>query len=245
MVHASPVPTPALCTAALLQFLAPAADAPASAPGPAAAPAPAPTPADEASEDDDAADDDAPAPVDAGKPPRIDGPYVGGIVGFGVALVRVNDLAISGPFTAFGGSFRFGEYVLPWLGLGLSLGGGGGVRSEDGARQQLGQGQLGVDFNFVPAPNRLNLQLRASFGFGGGAVREADVPGRAGFGGAVFGAAARYEWFPFAAKRRPYRGGGFALGPELGWIGFTPAASGRPMSNTIYLALATTFYFGS
>ncbi len=202
---------------------------------------------DDASDDEtaEAADEPGPTPVAAGKPPRIDGAYVGGIVGFGVALVRVNDLTISGPFTAFGGSFRFGEYVLPWLGLGLSIGGGGGVRAEDGARQQLGQGQLAVDFNFVPAPKRLNLQLRASFGFGGGAVREADVPGRAGFGGAVFGAAARYEWFPLAAKRRPYRGGGFGIGPELGWLGFTPAASGRPMSNTIYLALATTFYFGS
>lgn len=241
MVHASPVPTSALCTAALVGALAPASDAPAGeAPADPTTTAAAP----EAAQTEDTADE-GPKPVDPGKPPRIDGPYLGGIAGFGVALVRVNDLTISGPFTAFGGSLRFGEYVLPWLGLGLSIGGGGGVRTEDGARQQLGQGQLAVELNFVPAPKRLNLQLRTSFGFGGGAVREADVEGRAGFGGAVFGAAARYEWFPFAAKRRQYRGGGFGIGPELGWIGFTPAAAGRPMSNTIYVALATTFYFGS
>mgnify|MGYP002140834198 CR=1 FL=1 len=35
------------------------------------------------------------------------------------------------------------------------------------------------------------------------------------------------------------------LGPELGWLGFTPAAAGRPMSNTIYIGLFMGFYFGS
>ncbi|MCA9661146.1 MAG: hypothetical protein KC486_22585, partial [Myxococcales bacterium] len=83
------------------------------------------------------------------------------------------------------------------------------------------------------------------FGVGGGAVREDGVEGRSGFGGAAFKAAARYEFFPLAKRLRPRRGGGFGLGPELGWIGFTPAAAGRPMSNTLYLGLATTYYFGS
>jgi hypothetical protein len=177
--------------------------------------------------------------------PRIDGPYVGAVLFSGITFARVNDLDTDGAFAAFGGTLRFGEMVLPWLGLGLQIGGSGGVRSSDAVRQGLGQGLLAVDVDFVPAPKRVNLQLRTSFGFGGGAIRQVGVAGRAGFGGAMFGAAVRYEWFPWAKKSRPYRGGGFGLGPELGWIGFTPAAAGRPMSNTIYLALTTTFYFGS
>jgi hypothetical protein len=205
----------------------------------------APDPADAA--DDAPPDGETSTPPglpDPGKPPRIDGPYLGGVLGGGLSLVRVNGLD-TGPFTSFGGALRFGEYMLPWLGIGLSIGGTGGVRSAESARQTLGAGQLAVEFSFVPAPRKIDLQLRTSFGFGGGAVREEGRSGRSGFGGAVFGAAARYEWFPWAAKRRAYRGGGFGLGPELGWIGFTPAAKGRPMSNTIYLAIATTFYFGS
>lgn len=207
------------------------------------------TPSDDAAPDTDttaAAPDTVPdTVVPAPAPPRIDGPYVGAVLLTGVTLAQVDDLDTDGPFVAFGGTLRFGEMVLPWLGLGLQVGGSAGVRTQDGARQSLGQGLLAVDFSFVPVPKRLPLSLRASFGFGGGAARQAGISGRSGFGGAMFGAAARYEWFPWAKKRRPYRGGGFALGPELGWIGFTPAAAGRPMSNTIYVALTTTFYFGS
>lgn len=214
-------------------------------------PAAAPTTAAPSAESEPApasSEASSPAPADSAppppSPPRIDGPYVGAILLAGATLARVNDLDTGGAFTAFGGSLRFGEMVLPWLGLGLQLGGTGAVRSQDGARQTLGQGLLAVDLSFVPAPKRLPLTLRGSFGFGGGAVRQAGVPDRAGFGGAMFGAAVRYEWFPWAKVRRPYKGGGFALGPELGWIGFTPAGKGRPMSNTIYLALALGFYFG-
>ena len=184
-------------------------------------------------------------PEPAARPPRIDGVYLGGTLFGGLGLVRVNDLDTDGAFASFGGTVTVGQMVFPWLGLGLHGGGGGGVRSQDGARQKLGQGYLGVEFKFVPAPKRLPLSLRAEFGFGGGAVRQAGIADRSGFGGAQFGAGIRYELFPWAKKHRPYRGGGLGLGPELGWIGFTPAAQGRPMSNVIYLALSTTFYFGS
>lgn len=164
----------------------------------------------------------------------------------GLGLVRVNDLDTAGPFAAFGGTASVGQMVFPWLGLGLHGGGGGGVRSEGGARQRLGQGHLGVEFKLVPLPKRVpSLSLRTSFGFGGGAVRQEGIEKRSGFGGGQFSGAVRYELFPWAARRRPYRGGGFGLGPELGWLGFTPAAAGRPMSNVVYVALATTFYFGS
>lgn len=182
----------------------------------------------------------------APRPPRIDGTYLGGTILAGIALIRVNDFDTPGAFAAFGGSFTVGQMVFPWLGLGLHGGGGGGVHSKDAVRQKLGQGHLGVQFKFVPLPKRrVPLSLLASFGFGGGAVRQEGLAKRSGFGGAQFGAAVRYELFPWAARRRPYRGGGFGLGPELGWVGFTPAAAGRPMSNVFYLALSATFYFGS
>ncbi|MCH9680588.1 MAG: hypothetical protein K0V04_04070 [Deltaproteobacteria bacterium] len=190
-------------------------------------------------------EDDARDVGEAPKPPRIDGTYVGGTVFGGLGLVRVNDFATDGPFASFGATASVGQMVFPWLGLGLHGGGGGGVRSQDGARQTLGQGFLGIEFKFVPLPKRLPLSFRTSFAFGAGAVRQAGVNARSGYGGAEFGAAVRYELFPWAKRRRQFRGGGFGFGPELGWQGFTPAASGRPMSNTLYLALATTFYFGS
>lgn len=180
------------------------------------------------------------------KPPRIDGTYIGGTILGGVGFVRVNPFDTPGAFASFGGSFSVGQMVFPWLGLGLHGGGGGSVHSKDGVRQKLGQGHLGVQFKLVPLPKRrVPLSLLASFGFGGGAIRQEGIAKRSGFGGAQFGAAVRYELFPWAEKRRPYRGGGIGLGPELGWVGFTPAAAGRPMFNVFYLALAATFYFGN
>lgn len=185
-------------------------------------------------------------PAAAPRPPRIDGTYLGAAMFTGLGLLRVNDFDTDGAFAAFGGTATVGQMVFPWLGLGLHGGGGAGVRSEQGVRQRLGQGYLGVQFKFVPLPKRhIPLSLLASFGFGGGAVRQEGIAQRSGFGGAEFGAGVRYELFPFAKRRRPFRGGGFGLGPELGWVGFTPAAAGRPMSNMLYLALSTTFYFGS
>ncbi|MBC8070063.1 MAG: hypothetical protein IAG13_17120 [Deltaproteobacteria bacterium] len=181
-------------------------------------------------------------------PPRIDGAYLGGSL-YGIATwARVNGLdTANSPFAGFGGQLRVGQMVLPWLGLGMSIGGELGYRSErtePGIRQQLGMGQLMVDGTFLPVP-KINFSLRTSFGFGGGAIRQAGKSGRAGFGGAVFSAAIRYEFFPYAKRRRPNKGGGLGLGPELGWIGATPAAKGRPMANVIFVGLATTFYFGN
>lgn len=203
------------------------------------------TEADAADSDEaDAIEADDADEAEAPRPPRIDGTYLGAAVFAGLGFARVNDLPTDGTFAVFGGMASVGQMVFPWLGLGLTGGGGGGLRSEQGARQSLGEGYLGIELKLVPVPKRLPLSVRASFGFGGGAIRQEGVEGRAGFGGAQFGGAVRYELFPWAKRRRPYRGGGFGLGPELGWLGFTPAAAGRPMSNVIYLALTTTFYFG-
>lgn len=181
----------------------------------------------------------------ARQPPRIDGAYLGMTLFPSVVAVRLNELQTPGPFAGAGGTIRFGQMVLPWLGLGLRVGGLGAVRSEEGARQVLGMGGLLVDFDFVPAPKRLPLTLVASFGFGGGAATQEGVPNRSGFGGALFGATIRYEWFPGAHRYRPTTGGGFGLGPELGYLGATPAARGRPMAHAAYLGLSMTWYFGS
>src|SRR5690606_26366550 len=134
------------------------------------------------------------------------------------------------PFVGGGGSLRVGEVVYPWMSIGVEVAGNLGYRSED-PRQRLLKGAFLVDFGFYPKPS-LPLSLRVGFGAGGGAVRERGITDRSGFGGAVFTGAVRYEFFPGAKVRRPTRGGGLAIGPELGWVGFLPAAKGRPMANT-------------
>lgn len=184
--------------------------------------------------------DPAPRPP---RPPRIDGAYVGTMLFGGASLVRVNDLDTDGAFATFGGWLRGGQMVLPWLGLGIAVGGLGGARSESGARQTLGEGGILVEGQFVPVP-RIPFSLRVGFGFGAGAVMQEGRSGREGFGGALFQAAARYEFFPGAARYRPERGGGFGIGPEIGWLGATPATADGPMAHALYLGLSATWYFG-
>lgn len=212
--------------------------------------APAPASGDVAQPPDAAAPDAAPsepesAPAASPRPPRLSGPYLGLSLMGTVTGARVNSFGTDSPFAGGGGFLRFGQFVLPWLGIGLSVGGTGGNASGEDARQGLGQGALLVDFEFVPAPTRVQgLSLRTSFGFGGGAVTEEGVDARSGYGGAVFAAGARYTFFPGAQRYRATKAGGFGLGPEIGWLGFTPAAKGRPMSNSLYVGASLAFYFG-
>ena len=161
-----------------------------------------------------------------------------------VGFARVNGLDTPQPFGGFGGSIRLGEALFPWMTLGIQVVGNLAYTRHEGARQRLGQGAFLVEAGFLPVP-RIPFSIRAGLGIGGGAVREQGVEGRSGFGGAVFFAALRHEFFPLAARLRPSRGGGWSIGPEVGWIGQTPAAPGRPMANTLYLGLWTGFYFGS
>lgn len=178
-------------------------------------------------------------------PPRVDGPYVGATAFGTLGFTRVRDLDTPGPFGGFGGTARVGDAVLPWMTIGLQLLGGLGYGdSPEGAGQRVGQAAFGGELGFLPL-RKHPLSIRVGFAIGGGAVREDGTSGRSGFGGAVFTGSVRYEFFPGAAVRRPNRGGGFGLGPELGWIGATPADRGGPMANTIYTGLAMTFYFGS
>ena len=186
---------------------------------------------------------EAPPTTAATRPPRVDGPYIGASVAFGESFARVNNFATPNPLSGGTMGLRFGEAIFPWMTIGLEITGTWANRFAD-PRQRLLQGAAVVDFGFLPI-KRVPVSFHVGFGAGGGAVREAGRAARSGFGGAVFTGAVRYEIFPLAERRRPRRGGGFSLGPELGWLGFTPAAKGRPMSNTIYLGLFLGFYFGS
>ncbi len=179
----------------------------------------------------------------ASKPPRVDGPYFGGTIAAGGSFVRVNNFPTPDPLSGGTASLRVGQAIYPWMTIGFELTGSWANRFAD-PRQRLLQGGAVIDFGFLPVP-RIPLSLHVGFGAGGGAVRETGRTARSGFGGAMFTGAVRYEIFPLAARKRPRRGGGFSLGPELGWLGFTPAAAGRPMSNTIYIGLFMGFYFGS
>ena len=207
---------------------------------PAATPATATTPAP-------AGKSDAPPPAEirtpASKPPRVDGPYIGAMFGGGGSFARVNNFETPDPMPGGSMALRFGQAIYPWMTIGLAISGTLARRFAEPS-QRLLQGAVLVDLGFLPMP-RIPLSLHVGFGAGGGAVREAGRSARSGFGGAVFTGAVRYEIFPLAARKRPRRGGGFSLGPELGWLGFTPAAKGRPMSNTIYVGLFMGFYFGS
>lgn len=177
------------------------------------------------------------------RPPRVDGVYFGGTLAAGLSAVRVNDFPTPDPFPGGGATLRVGEVVYPWMSVGVEIAGNWAYRFAEPRQRQL-QGAFLIDFGFYPVP-RIPLSLRAGFGAGGGAIREQGRSARSGFGGAVFTAAVRYEIFPLAAKKRPKQGGGFSIGPELGWIGFMPAAKGRPMAHTVYLGLFMGFYFGS
>lgn len=203
-------------------------------PSPASAPAPAP-PANDTT--------GALAGTPASKPPRVDGPYIGGTIAAGGSFVRVNNFETPDPFSGGTASLRVGQAIYPWMTIGLEVTGSWANRFANPGQRLLQGGAL-IDFGFLPVP-RIPLSLHVGFGAGGGAARQAGRSARSGFGGAVFTGAVRYEIFPLAARKRPRRGGGFSLGPELGWLGFTPAAKGRPMSNTVYIGLFMGFYFGS
>ncbi|PRQ05919.1 hypothetical protein ENSA5_00310 [Enhygromyxa salina] len=174
------------------------------------------------------------------RPPRFDGPYFGVLAMATTNFVKVIDLETKAPLFGGGGFIQAGDAVFPWMSIGIAAGG----QAARVGNQQMFEGALLVELGFVPA-KRYPLSLRAGFGFGGGAVKEQGVEGRSGFGGALFKASARYEFFPLAERKRPDRGGGWAIGPELGWLGATPAAKGQPFVNTILLGISTSFYFGS
>jgi len=183
---------------------------------------------------------DPPGTPEGPRPPRVDGPYVGGVISGAGAFTRVNNLDTPAPFGGFVVDLRAGDVVFPWMSVGIQVMGGAGWVSD----QRVAHGGLLMDFGFYPI-KRVPFSLRAGFGFGAGAVNDEDATKRFGFGGALFKAGARYAFFPTAAKRRPQRGGGWSIGPELGWLGYTPTGPGQPMNNVLTLGLWTGFFLGS
>jgi hypothetical protein len=179
-------------------------------------------------------------PLEVTKPPRFDGPYAG-IVALGTAnFAKVIDLSTPAPLLGGGGFLQAGDAVFHWMSIGIAVGGQAGWIG----KQQIWQGALLVELAFVPV-KRYPLSIRTGFGFGGGAVTEQGIDRRFGYGGGLFKGSLRYEFFPLAERKRPTRGGGWAIGPELGWLGATPAGKGQPFVNTIILGISTSFYFGS
>lgn len=174
------------------------------------------------------------------RPPRVDGPYFGVLAVGTASFASVIDLDTPAPLLGGGGFVQAGDAVFPWMSIGIAAGGQAGFTG----KQRLLEGALLVEFGFIPA-QRYPLSIRVGFGFGGGAIREQGIDRRFGFGGALFKGSLRYEFFPLAAKRRPDRGGGWAIGPELGWLGATPAGKDQPFVNTILLGISASFYMGS
>ena len=144
-------------------------------------------------------------------PEARQGYYVGGGLRSGMAAADGLNVGGLGALTHFGGWFRVGQKALPWLGLGLSFGGG----NESNDDWRFGYGGLLVEADFEPFP-ALDLAIRVGTGVGGGGLSRQDPglesdddPGFA-FGPLVsFGVS--YEWFPLYQPGR-YDSGGLGLG---------------------------------
>lgn len=187
---------------------------------------------------------EAEPPVEPGKlrkPPRISGTYLGMAIWPAITWVYSPNLDVDqrAPLGGGGGALRLGQAVFPWLTIGVDAG-GAFVWNRD---RFMMKGGLLIDFGFYPVP-KYPLSIHAGFGFGAGLVLDDRVSEKGGVGGPQFTGALRYEFFPGAALRRPTKSGGWAVGPELAWRGFTPAGKGKPMSNAIVLGVWFGYYWG-
>lgn len=202
-----------------------------------------PEPPGDGGPDDGAGDgkDDDTSTLEGITIPRVDGAYFGATFAFDLSFTSVLDLETPDPFLTGLGLVQVGQSVLPWLYLGVTAGGGGGSTANG---QLTYHGGFVVSGGLYPVP-KYPFSVRLGLGFGAGAVTDPDETARFGFGGAIFQGAVRYEFFPLAKTLRPRRGGGWAIGPELGWLGYTPAAAGQPFTNNVYLGISTGFYFGT
>ncbi|PRP95181.1 hypothetical protein ENSA7_74950 [Enhygromyxa salina] len=175
------------------------------------------------------------------QPPRISGTYFGMTIwpalswAYSPNLVVEHSMALPGG----GGSLRLGQAVFPWMTIGLDASGG----FYFGQHTFFMKGGLLVELGFYPMP-RYPFSFRGGFGFGAGLITDDRTDDRGGVGGPLFMGSVRYEFFPNAERTRPRRPGGWVVGPELGWRGFTPAAKGRPMSNTLLLGIWFGYYWG-
>jgi hypothetical protein len=175
------------------------------------------------------------------QPPRISGTYFGMTIWPALAWAHSPNLPVAHGMAlpGGGGSLRLGQAVFPWMTIGLDASGG----FYFGQHTFFMKGGLLVELGFYPVP-RYPFSFRGGFGFGAGLITDDRSDERGGVGGPRFMGSVRYEFFPNAERKRPTRAGGWVLGPELGWRGFTPAAKDRPMSNTLLLGIWFGYYWG-
>jgi hypothetical protein len=174
-------------------------------------------------------------------PPRISGTYLGMTIWPGLSWAHSPNLTVDHSMTLSGGggALRLGQAVFPWMTIGVDASGG----FYFGQHTFFMKGGLLIELGFYPMP-RYPFSFRGGFGFGAGLITDDRTDDRGGVGGPRFMGSVRYEFFPRAERTRPRRAGGWVLGPELGWRGFTPAAKGRPMSNTLLLGIWFGHYWG-
>ena len=175
------------------------------------------------------------------RPPRISGTYLGMTIWPALSWASSPNMEIdqSAVIPGGGGALRLGQAVFPWMTIGLDASGGFYFNRDT----FFTKGGLLIELGFYPVP-RYPFSFRAGFGFGAGLILDDRTEVKGGVGGPRFMGSIRYEFFPGAERKRPNRPGGWVVGPELGWRGFTPAAKGRPMSNTLLLGIWFGYYWG-
>ncbi|MEL7367372.1 MAG: hypothetical protein AAFN74_00560 [Myxococcota bacterium] len=125
-------------------------------------------------------------------------------------VVEDEDFGSLGGLVGFGASFRFGQKVNEWLGLGLVLGGGGAANVDWSA----GGGGLQLEAQVQPW---LETDLAFRFGIGVAGIgftradeaRTTDDDPEGTFG-AMYTVAASYELFPWHEEEK-FESGGFAF----------------------------------
>lgn len=137
------------------------------------------------------------------------GYYLGGGLRSGVASARAEAESVGGfgTLTHFGGFFRFGQKALPWLGVGLALGGG----SESNDDWSVAYSGLLLELQAEPFDG-LDLAFRGSVGVGGGSVSRSDLTQETdddpGFMfGPMYQVGLSYDWFPFYNDKANGSGG--------------------------------------
>lgn len=144
------------------------------------------------------------------EPEARQGYYIGGGLRFGVTSAD-SDVGAFGTQFYNGGLLRFGQKPLPWLGFGLSIGGGNQANDD----WVVGYGGLMLEAEIEPFAD-LDLAIRLGAGAAGGGVDrkddrlETDDDPSFAFG-SMFSAGLVYEWFPFYDPKS-YRSGGFGVG---------------------------------
>lgn len=137
------------------------------------------------------------------------GYYIGAGLRTGVTAAENENVGSFGALTHFGGVVRFGQMTLPWLGLGISGGGG----NEQNGDWSLGYGGLQLEVQVEPFD--LDLAFRIAAGVAGGRASrideaEAQEDDPDFFFGSSYAVGVSYDWFPFYTPSR-YDSGGLAL----------------------------------